>query len=657
MTHAKLGVCYYPEQWPPDLWPDDARRMADLGLSIVRIGEFAWSRLEPTDGNIQFDWLARSIDILADAGLDVVLGTPTATPPKWLFDKMPDMAQIAADGRRRKFGSRRHYCFSHQGYREECRRMVTLLGQKFGPHPAVTAWQIDNEFACHDTTHSFSDAALSGFRVWLNKKYQSIGNLNRQWGNVFWSMEYADFQEIELPNQTVTTANPAHWMDFYRYSSAQVCAFNRLQVDIIRKYAPGRDIVHNFMGRTLDFDHYDLGRDLDVSSWDSYPLGFLGDRMDVDDTHKAEFLRSGDPDFQAFHHDLYRSTSAGRWWVMEQQPGPVNWAADNPAPDKGMVRLWAWEAIAHGAEVVSFFRWRQVPYGQEQYHAGLLRPDGVAAPGFFEAQQVAREIADLALDLTTTETADVALVFDYPSAWAWSIHPQGAAFDYFNLLFGLYQALRKSGLSVDFVSSQSTQRLSQKILLVAGLFSWPETLRDQIAEFSGPVLIGPRTGSKTDGYSIPDGLPPDMEALFPGLKVSHVESLPAAVSMQADRGGGIKYWREFVDYDASRQTPLEQVAGVPVLLKQKNLYYLSAWPDETLALRLVKRLAVDAGFPPLSLPDGLRIRSRGSYTFIFNYGTSVIDLKQIFADPKPLFGPAELIRGTVSILGSAATIK
>ena len=185
----RLGVCYYPEHWPEEIWADDARRMAEAGLTWVRIGEFAWSLMEPEPGRYDFGWLDRAIDILGAAGLKVVLGTPTATPPRWMLERHPDMLPVDAEGRARKFGSRRHYCFSHKGYREECRRIATALGERYGKHPHVHAWQIDNEYACHDTTLSYSDAARAGFRDWLAQRYQSPDALNRAWGNVFWSMD------------------------------------------------------------------------------------------------------------------------------------------------------------------------------------------------------------------------------------------------------------------------------------------------------------------------------------------------------------------------------------------------------------------------------------------------------------------------------------
>ena len=427
--------------------------MAETGLTWVRIGEFAWSRLEPQPGDLRFDWLDRAIETLGKEGLKVILGTPTATPPRWMIDKYPDMLARDENGHVRKFGSRRHYCFSHEGYRRECARFARLLGERYGKNPHVQAWQIDNEYGCHETTLSYSDAALEGFRDWLAQRYQSTDALNRAWGNIFWSMDYDTFDQIGLPNLTVTEANPSHVLDFRRYSSDQVVAFNKVQVDALRPLTD-KPLIHNYMGRELEFDHFDVGADLDIASWDSYPIGFLSDRLEADEANKTRYLRQGDPDNQALHHDLYRAVGRGRWWVMEQQPGPVNWAPWNPAPLPGMARLWAWEAIAHGAEAVCYFRWRQAPFAQEQHHAGLLRPDSAPAPALTEAAQVAAEIAELG-DVGVAK-ARVALIFDYESHWVIDTQPQGADFSYFRLVLDTYRALRRAGLTIDIVSKDAS---------------------------------------------------------------------------------------------------------------------------------------------------------------------------------------------------------
>ena len=339
-----LGVCYYPEHWAESMWQEDALKMKKIGLTWVRIGEFAWKKIEPTEGQFDFDWLDNIIDILGDAGLKVVLGTPTATPPKWVLKKYPDMLARDENGNLRKFGSRRHYCFSHKGYIQQCRDIVIRLAKRYGSNPYIAAWQTDNEYGCHDTSISYSNAACLGFRNWLRKIFASDGNdgdikkLNDDWGNAFWSMGYESFDDIELPNLTVTEANPSHILAFRRYSSEQIRLFNQAQVEIIRENSSA-PITHNFMGRTTDFDHFAVGQDLDIASWDSYPLGFSEDRVEASDKEQRHFSRQGNPDFQAFHHDLYRSVGKGRWWIMEQQPGPVNWAPYNPAPLPGTIRL------------------------------------------------------------------------------------------------------------------------------------------------------------------------------------------------------------------------------------------------------------------------------------------------------------------------------
>ena len=158
-----------------------------------------------------------------------------------------------------------------------------------------------------------------------------------------------------------------------------MAAFNRAQVEIIRARSDA-PVAHNYMGRETAFDHFAVGADLDIASWDSYPLGVLEDSAGAAPERQRRYMRQGAPDFQAFHDDLYRAVGRGRWWVMEQQPGPVNWAPCNPAPLPRMVRLWTWEAFAHGAEAVLLFRWRQAPFAQEQMHAGLLRPDSAPVP-------------------------------------------------------------------------------------------------------------------------------------------------------------------------------------------------------------------------------------------------------------------------------------
>ncbi|MGR3484365.1 MAG: beta-galactosidase [Paracoccaceae bacterium] len=610
-----LGVCYYPEHWAQDRWADDAAAMVEVGLTWVRIGEFAWSLMEPAPGRFDWAWLDRAVETLGSAGLKVVLGTPTATPPRWMLDRHPDMLAVDAEGRPRKFGSRRHYCFSHLPYRAEAARIAAAMADRYGRNPHVAAWQIDNEYACHDTTLSYSDAAAAGFRDWLAQRYQSPEAMNRAWGNVFWSMSYDDWSQVDPPNLTVTEADPAHVLAFRRYSSDQVVAFNRAQVDALR---PRTDapLIHNYMGRETSFDHWDVGRDLDVASWDSYPIGFLSDRLDEPRARKLRYLRQGDPDMQAFHHDLYRGVGRGRWWVMEQQPGPVNWAPHNPAPLPGMARLWAWEAFAHGAEAVLYFRWRQAPFAQEQMHAGLNRPDGAPAPALAECRQVADELA--AMPDATAPQAPVALVFDYASAWAWQAQPQGAGFDAFALALDAYRACRRLGLDVDVVPPDTADLAGYRLLLAPGLLSLPDPLRAAIAAFDGLAVLGPRTDVKTPELSIPSDLGPGI----PGVTSVMTETLPPDAPVPLQGGGptgvsgAFRLWVETLEAD---EVLLRCEDGRPALCGPGPLY-LSGWPDRDSFPRFVAYFCERAGIETEEdLPRGLRLRRTATHLFALNY--------------------------------------
>jgi beta-galactosidase len=618
-----LGCCYYPEHWPEEIWTEDARRMVEAGLTWVRIGEFAWSRLEPEPGRLDWGWLDRALDVLGAAGLRVVLGTPTATPPRWVLTRHPDMLAIDAEGRPRRFGSRRHYCFSHPGYLEECRRIVTLLADRYGRHPCLAAWQTDNEYGCHDTAISYSDAARRAFRNWLRGRYAGGGNdgdiaaLNAAWGNVFWSMEYRDFDEIDLPNLTVTEPNPAHALAFRRFASDQVAAFNRAQVEIIRARSDA-PIAHNYMGRETAFDHFAVGADLDIASWDSYPLGFLEDRAGAPSERQRRYMRQGDPDFQAFHHDLYRAVGRGRWWVMEQQPGPVNWAPYNPAPLPGMVRLWTWEAFAHGAEAVLFFRWRQAPFAQEQMHAGLLRHDSAPAPALAEARAVADELAEAA-EVAPVQ-APVALIFDYASSWAWEVQPHGAGLSYFGLVLDHYRALRRLGLSVDVVSPESPLE-GYRMVLAPGLILMDEALKARLAACRAEVLVGPRAACRGPDMGLPLPLPPALPGL--DVTVARVESLRPDAPVPLSGGGALTGWRE--ELEGAVEVVLSDEEGGPVALRSGRLTYMGGWGDAAALARLVRGMAGRAGVPLRTLPPGVRVRETGAERFWFNHGPESVD--------------------------------
>ena len=644
----KLGVCYYPEHWPESIWPDDARRMRELGISVVRVGEFSWSRLEPQREQFNFDWLQRAVDTLHAEGLEVVLGTPTATPPKWLIDESPSILAVDESGQPRGFGSRRHYCFSSNVYRQECQRIVEQMAKTFGKHQAVIAWQTDNEYGCHSTIISYSNDALLAFRHWCEQRYGNITQLNRDWGNVFWSMEYGSFDEIGLPCSAVTELNPAHRLAYWRFSSDQVASFNRLQVKLLRQHSPGRDILHNYMGNFTEFDHYTTAADLDIASWDNYPLGFL-DRDSESDTDKQKWLRTGHPDSSAFHHDLYRGVGRGRWWVIEQQPGPVNWAPHNPAPLPGMIRLWALEALAHGAEVMSWFRWRQAPWAQEQNHSGLLLPDSTEDEAVDEIRRLTDDLEVIAQQLhdsgnTAAPVAAVALIFDYSGDQMQRIQPQGDNYAPLGWVQSIYTACRKAGVDVDILPADADLNGYQFIVL-ANSVSIDDTLLNSLQAASGHVLVGPRCGSKTEELSISTQLPPGkLQSLIP-VRVTRVESLPDfAIESTRCATFEVHRWREKIDSTLQPQATFND--GWGCYYRHKNIHYLNGCLTDTSLQHFITARLEESGITTRKLADGLRIRRHKGLLFAFNFGP---DTATLAVEGKLLTGQSTLAPGDASV--------
>ncbi|WP_322019297.1 beta-galactosidase [Paraburkholderia tropica] len=647
----QIGVCYYPEQWPRTMWADDARRMAELGISHVRIAEFAWSRMEPRKGVFDWTWLDEAIETLAARGLKLVLGTPTASPPKWLVDSIPDMLPVRADGTRWNYGSRRHYDIASVAYRKECERITEAMAQRYGRHPAVVAWQTDNELGCHDTVPSYSAAAQQRFQAWLAQRYGSIEALNEAWGNVFWSMEYPSFETVGLPVLTPTDANPSHLLDFRRYMSDEVASFHREQAGVLRRHAPDADVLHNFMGFFTTFDHYEFAANnaIDVATWDSYPIART-EVIGVPEADKARYARTAHPDVSAFDHDRYRAIGAGRFWVMEQQAGPVNWAPWNPVPAKGMVRLWAYEAFAHGAELVSYFRWRQCPYAQEQMHSGLNLPNNELSPGGEEVAQAAREIAlsETLRTLGAPAPAAVALVFDYETQWMFEIQRHGVGFDYQTLAFDYYSALREQGLDVDIVSRHADLS-AYRLVVVPSLAVLDDAFIAKVEQSDARWLFGPRTGSKTTHFAIPGNQPPGpLQRVLP-LQVLEAESLRPTLAPALSLGdvsGAALHWREHVRANEGAQVDATFEDGWPALLSSGRVQYATAWLTHDLHRALLGAAARAAGLDTQTLPEGVRLARRGGLSFAFNFGEARVRA------PAPegaqfVLGAPELARGDV----------
>ncbi len=410
VDRLKLGVCYYPEQWDEARWPDDFCRMRELGLSLVRMGEFAWTIFEPREGRFSFDLFDRALDLAGQHDLAVILGTPTATPPAWLTHRYPDTLNVSRDGVQYQHGQRRHYNYNASIYRDLSARIVTQMAEHYRDHPAVVGWQIDNEINCEMNVF-YSAADHAAFRTWLHARYGSLERLNQAWGTVFWNQTYTDWDQVHLTRPTVSDSpNPHQALDEKRFISDSAASFVKLQADILRHLAPKQWITTNGLFGHLD-SHRMAEDSLDFLSYDSYPS--FSTILPED----GSVLAGGRQ--WSLNLSTVRDVSP-RFCVMEQQSGANGWVnrMNAPSPKPGQLRLWTYQSVAHGADAVLYFRWRTAAMGTEIYWHGINDWSNLPNRRVAEVQRVGAEFASVGDLVAGTEfQATVGMLRDYDNEW------------------------------------------------------------------------------------------------------------------------------------------------------------------------------------------------------------------------------------------------
>jgi beta-galactosidase len=642
----KFGVCYYPEHWPETRWAHDARMMRAAGLDHVRLAEFAWARMEPSPGHYDWSWLDRAIETLAAVGLHIILGTPTATPPAWLTHAIPDIRRMDANGMRRDHGARRHYCPNHPAWRDHSRRIVQQMAARYGNDPRVTGWQIDNEFGGGKSARCYCDECAAAFRRWLHTRYGSLEALNEGWGTVFWSQQYDSWEQIVLPGDSINYKNPGHLLDFYRFSSDSYVTYQREQVEILRRLAPGRFITHNFMGLYRDLDQFDLARDLDYVTWDNYPTGnpdrwrqrLYPPGSDWSRTDPVYAPDVGDPIITGMAHALTFALKEAPFGVMEQQAGYINWGEVNPWVRPGTPRLWAWHAIGAGANAITWFRWRATILAQEQYHSGLLRHDGEPDVGYGEQLRLAQEQGVLARIGEAPLSADIALLFDFDDLWSLEINPHRRDFDYLRHLFAFWHALQRLGLSARLVSRDSDLR-PYRLVIAPSLHLADERDSDRLHAFvaeGGTLLLGVRSGFKQPDSLVTDQPLPGALRSLVGATVTSWRSLPEGMAQPFETAipglvGPAGYWVETLEPE-SAETLVKSADSSAALLTRRRLgdgqtLYLGFWPRPDQAQALLAHLAHELALPRIAgLPPGMLAARRGADTLLLNFTDHPLDL-------------------------------
>lgn len=617
----EFGADYYPEHWPETRWPIDARLMQEAGFTVVRLAEFAWTRIEPSPGEYRFGWLDQVIDLLAGHGIRVILGTPTASPPAWLMNQDETLFRVQRDGRRHSYGNRRGYCPNHPRYHAHSRQIVTALAEHYAGNKNVIGWQIDNEFG----DPCYCEICRRAFHQFLKEKYHTLDELNARWGTDFWSHIYTDWAQIPLPLEVISAVDPSLELDFRRFASESYVRYQQMQVDILREKCPSKPITHNFMEFSSDqLNYFDLARPLDFVSLDSYPRGFWSPKLAPNPAHIALDL------------DAARGLKQKNFWMMEQQSGPSGAHTVGETPRPGEIRLWAYQSIAHGADAIVFFRWRTCRFGVEQYWHGILDHAGLPNRRYQEVKRMGQELRRLGEIARTRLQAETAILVSYDSRFAFRAQPNHPAFDYKQHIRNLYAPLHRRQVAVDVIG-ETADFSAYRLLFAPALYVLPEALAEKLKAYvagGGVLVLTARSGVKDENNLVVDlplpGLLADLagavveeyDSPAPGME-NHLEfDLPGLTTRPSPTG-----WRDILRPTTAQviaRYGQDYYAGKPAIVLNRygtgQALYIGTFGEETLYETLANWLLERANVTPvLALPAPLEVTRRGDYYFVLNH--------------------------------------
>lgn len=641
-----LGTCYYPEHWPENLWEEDLERMLECGIQVIRIAEFAWSKVEPYEGVFTYEFFDRFLDLAREKGMKVIFCTPTATPPAWLTEKYPEVLNGTIDGVLFRHGGRRHYNYNSPVYQEKTRIITEAFASHYGPHPAVIGWQIDNELNCErDEFYSESDTAA--FRVFLQKKYGSLDKLNEAWGTTFWNQTYTDWKEVHIPRTTPSNnTNPHEVLDYTRFISDSACRYAKLQSDIIRKYVkPGDFITTNGLFSNLDNQRM-AGESLDFIMYDSYP--------------NFAFTKENYEKFSATLQDRMWSRNltevravSPNFGIMEQQSGANGWnnRMAAPTPKPGQMTLWTMQSAAHGADYVSYFRWRTCTMGTEIYWHGILDYSGRENRRLREVREIHRKCQAISEAAGSRYEARTAVLKDYDNIWDAQLDIWHGDVDRLSQQ-SLFLAAQKSHTPMDYVylredTTAENLKKYQVIFYPHPVIVNPQraAILEEYVEAGGCLVLGCRSGYKDmTGKCVMDRLP----GLF--AKISGTD-IPEYTRVNPDDEP------VYIDWDGIRleaavfNDQLEPLtADAQVLGRYENCYYAgspglicnvlgagkvyyfgAAFTEETARVFLEKLGAASPYADVLELPWecelAVREKDGRKYYFVLNYKKTPVKIQ------------------------------
>ncbi len=634
----ETGVYYYPEAWPESQWDRDFTKMAEMGFEFTHVAEFAWARMEPTEGNYDFAWLDKVLELADKHGLKVIMCTPTACPPAWLSTKYPEIFIVKGDGQHTQHGSREHYSWSSSKYRELSAKIVTEMAKRYGNDNRIWGWQLGNE-PSHYGVVDYHPEAVSRFQAWLKNKYRTIENLNDAWGASFWSLTYNDFSQIVAPNwrtQVNGISSPHSVLDFKRFSADECAGYLSAQTTILKKnISPKQFVTTNFMQSHFDVDAR-RSKDLDFPTYTVYPVGGYSNGLG------NQGFRMGDPWRISFANDYFRPIN-GTTGVMELQPGQVNWGAYNPQLYPGVVRAWLWNCFAGNLSFACSYRFRQPLAGTEQYHAGMVGPDGVTpSSGGLEYSRFMKEMRELRKQFNPKsgnpkeyEERRTAILFNIDNLWDTNIQKLTNQWDFEKTLCTIYSAIKSLGTPVDFISEEVA--FEKYKVIVAPSYQLVDSVLvarwTKYVEAGGHLVLTSRTGQKDrNGHLWEMPLAGSISKLIGG-EISFYDMLPADKTGGITTNGKPYNWNVWADV-------LENFPGTEVLATYSDQFYAGkaavtsrklgkgtvtyigpSTNDMALEKSILQQVYSRAGLTTINLPEGVMMEYRNGFGITINYNS------------------------------------
>jgi beta-galactosidase len=606
------GGDYNPEQWSQDVWREDMRLMKLAKVNMVSINIFSWAILEPGPDQYHFDQLDSIMDLLAENGIAVDLATATASPPTWMSRMYPSMLPVTREGIRLSHGSRQHYCPNSPDFRRKSAMLVEHLAERYCTHPALKMWYLNNEYGCH-TGQCYCDTCAEAFRGWLQERYHALETLNEAWGTSFWSQHYSSWEDILPPRISPAQNNPGQCLDHWRFMSDSLLDSYRIEEEILRRVTPHIPLTTNPMVGFKPVNAFAWASHLDIISFDMYPA------------HTAPAWQNALP------HDLMRSLKGGQpHLVMEQSPSQVNWMEQNPHKRPGQMRLHTLQAIAHGADGMMFFQWRQSKAGAEKFHSAVVGHEGSEHARIFQqVAQVGAELKQLAPEVAGSRiTAQVAILMDWHNWWAAEYQPGPSnRLHYLEQLASYYHPFHQINVAIDIV--EPTSDLSTYRLVIAPLLYMlrPGVAKNlkQFVEQGGTLLTTFFSGIVDErDHIVLGGYPAELRKLL-GIHVEEFDPwTPEMTNEIVIKDGPLAgtypctVWGELLHLEGAQAQGIfahDYYANEPALTVnqygQGHAYYMATQPDEMLLIKLAKELCREAGVEPvLPAPEGIEVTKR-----------------------------------------------